>query len=210
VKFLLIACGIFFSSFPVEATGISVKAGKNFAAIDALDVEHRWPAGVHVDWKSGIPDHIPEKSDGKHTHCSAFAAAAADTLGIYLLHPPEHGQIFLANAQADWLASAAARDRGWLPVPDGFAAQAAANDGDFVVAIYKNPRAKKPGHIAVIRPSLRTGAELNREGPEVTQAGLHNHLDTTLAAGFADHRRALRDHLIRFYRHEVGQKDARN
>jgi hypothetical protein len=43
--------------------------------IDALDVENHWPAVVHVHWESGEPDGRPERTPGKHTHCSAFVVA---------------------------------------------------------------------------------------------------------------------------------------
>jgi hypothetical protein len=71
--------------------------------LDGLDVDRRWIAGVHIDWETGIPDGKPEKLPGKHTHCSAFVASAAKKLGIYILRPPEHGQVLLANAQFEWL-----------------------------------------------------------------------------------------------------------
>ena len=61
---------------------ISDQAKSNFAVIDKLGVERHWPAGVHVNWRTGVPDGIREKTEGKHTHCSAFAAAAAEALGI--------------------------------------------------------------------------------------------------------------------------------
>jgi hypothetical protein len=75
---------------------------------------------VHVDWQTGLPDGKTEHFEGKHTHCSAFVASAAKQLGVYILRPPEHGQILLANAQYDRLA-AAGQASGWTPVGDGFA-----------------------------------------------------------------------------------------
>src|SRR5262249_16129166 len=75
------------------AASISPQAKQNFQKIDDLEVEQHWPAGLHVHWETGIPDGKPEFSQGKHTHCSAFVAAAAKLLGIYILRPPEHGQI---------------------------------------------------------------------------------------------------------------------
>jgi len=87
------------------AEEISPPAQHMIAAIDALNVEQHWPAGQHVHWQSGVPDGKPETGIGKHTHCSAFVAAAAKQLGIYILRPPEHAQILLANAQFEWLAN---------------------------------------------------------------------------------------------------------
>ena len=73
------------------------------------------------------------------THCSAFVAAMAERLGIYVLRPPQHSQRLLANAQMRWL-----RDHG-RSSPDGrrlgsdAEAQEAANRGELVVEAYENP-----------------------------------------------------------------------
>src|SRR4051794_10037755 len=72
--------------------------------LDAMGVESKWIAGAHIDWRSGEPDGRPETSAGRHTHCSAFVAAAAEKLGVHILRPPEHSQVLLANAQFEWLA----------------------------------------------------------------------------------------------------------
>jgi hypothetical protein len=172
------------------------------ARIDALDVEHHWPAGVHVRWESGEPDGKPSAGLGKHTHCSAFVAAAAKTLGIYILRPPEHSPVLLANAQLDWLATEGAT-HGWRAVSDAVDAQAAANRGELVVAAYRNRHDDKPGHIAFVRPSEKSAAVVRSEGPEITQAGGTNYRDTNLAHGFAGHPSAWRDHEVRFYAHVV-------
>lgn len=71
--------------------------------LDSMQVEDRWLAGRHINWKTGLPDGRPYAKSGAHTHCSAFVAAAAYRLGIYILRPPEHSQVLLANAQVDWL-----------------------------------------------------------------------------------------------------------
>jgi hypothetical protein len=81
--------------------------------LDAMGVESKWIAGEHVYWETGLPTGVPETSPGKHTHCSAFVAAAAKNLGVYILRPPEHGQKLLANAQSEWLAEEGAA-RGWV------------------------------------------------------------------------------------------------
>jgi len=50
-------------------------------------------------------DLVPEQPNpSHHTHCSAFAAAVAMYLDIYLPRPPNHGQTLLANAQTQWLS----------------------------------------------------------------------------------------------------------
>ena len=185
-----------------SAQGITPQARRVIATIDALDVEHHWPAGLHVHWESGDPDGRPESGIGKHTHCSAFVAAAAKKLGIYILRPPEHKQILLANAQYDWLESTGAA-QGWRLLRDEVEAQRAANRGELVVAAYKNHHDDKPGHIAIVRPQDRSDAALRADGPEITQAGGTNYRDTTLARGFAGHPAAWGRHEVRFYAHPV-------
>jgi hypothetical protein len=181
---------------------ITPAAEHMIATIDALDVEHRWPAGVHVTWETGIPDGVPERGLGHHTHCSAFAAAAAQRLGIYLLRPPEHPQLLLANAQFDWLSGAGA-SRGWKPVRDALEAQSEANQGWLVVAVYKNHREDLPGHIAIVRPSDKDAGSIEREGPEVTQAGGTNYRSVPLSKGFAGHPAAWERHEVRFFAHAI-------
>ena len=190
-----------------HAQEVSSKATTVIATIDALDVEHHWPAGLHVNWENGEPDGRPESGNGKHTHCSAFVAAAAKAFGIYILRPPEHPQILLANEQYEWLESAGVT-QGWRAVDGPVEAQRLANRGDFVVAAYRNAHADKPGHIAIVRPSERDSASILREGPEVTQAGLTNYRATTLAQGFAGHAAAWNRHEVRFYAHAVTLGDA--
>jgi hypothetical protein len=170
--------------------------------IDSLDVEHRWPVGAHVHWETGIPDGRPESGAGKHTHCSAFVAAAAKTAGIYILRPPEHPQLLLANAQFDWLA-AEGRARGWTPVANGVDAQRYANQGWFVVAAYKNIHDDKPGHIAIVRPSDKPVSAILQEGPQITQAGTVNYRDVPLRVGFAGHPLAWSRQTIRYFAHPV-------
>ena len=85
-------------------------AGDHLASVlDDMNVESLWIAGQHINWETGEPDRGGDyEGPGNHTHCSAFSAAAAKRLGIYLLRPPEHGQSLLANAQSKWLETAAA------------------------------------------------------------------------------------------------------
>ncbi len=170
--------------------------------LDGLQVENRWPAGVHVNWETGLPDGKIEHTEGKHTHCSAFVASAAKQLGVYILRPPEYGQVLLANAQYDWLQNEGSK-QGWRLIPSGFEAQQAANRGFLVVASYQNHSAKKPGHIAIVRPTGRTKAEILADGPQIIQAGGHNYTSTTLRQGFADHPAAWRDNEVRYYAHEL-------
>ncbi len=187
---------------PCAASGDKADGHRLSQFLDGLQVESRWPAGVHVDWQTGIPDGKAEHFEGKHTHCSAFVASAAKQLGVYILRPPEHGQTLLANAQYDWLMEAGA-SQGWRPVSDGYEAQRAANRGYLVVAAYKNHSDNKPGHIAIVRPSGRMREAILSEGPEIIQAGGHNYNSTTLRHGFADHPAAWRDNEVRYYSHDL-------
>ena len=175
---------------------------QNFQTIDAMEVERRWLAGVHVNWETGIPDGRPGTPGGKHTHCSAFVASAAERLGVYILRPPEHSQTLLANAQYEWLAREGMR-RGWTPLAAAIDAQNRANLGDLVVAVYRNHHDEKPGHIAIVRPDDKTLAEVEHDGPQVTQAGSTNHRSITLKLGFAGHPLAWESHEVRFYAHAV-------
>jgi hypothetical protein len=185
---------------PASASAIKPRALRVAEIIDRLDVERHWPAGVHVNWRTGDPDGRPEKGEGKHTHCSAFVAAAAEALGVYILHPPEHPQTLLANAQYDWLAGAGAA-QGWVPLSGAQEAQRKANRGWLVVAAYRNHKDDKPGHIAIVRPSDRDEASIDRDGPEITQAGEINYRDTTLRQGFAGHPAAWGRQEVVFYGH---------
>jgi hypothetical protein len=181
-------------------------AGQRLAKFyDSLNVEAHWIAGTHVDWQTGDPDGSPERLPGRHTHCSAFVASAAQKLGVYILRPPEHGQVLLANAQNEWLAGAGS-GAGWRPLRDAAEAQAAANRGLLVVASYHNHRDDKPGHIAIVRPSGKSDQAIMSEGPDVIQAGTQNSSRISLAEGFSGHRRAWEDQEVHYYAHAVSAK----
>jgi hypothetical protein len=164
---------------PVTPAGLQLQR-----YLDSLDVDHLWEQHTFVDWRSGEP--VPSK--GRHeppTHCSAFAAAAADRLGIYLLHPPEHSQEQLAAAQERWMGSEAGRAQGWFAVSSPAQAQMLANVGDLVVLVYG--REHGSGHIAIVRPAVKSRKQLDAEGPETTQAGGHNFSDGTAKYSFVFH-----------------------
>jgi hypothetical protein len=181
-------------------------AGQRLAKFyDSLDVEAHWIAGTHVDWRTGDPDGSSERLPGRHTHCSAFVASAAQKLGVYILRPPEHGQVLLANAQNEWLAGAGS-GAGWRPLRDAAEAQAAANRGMLVVASYHNHYDDKPGHIAIVRPGDKSDEALMSEGPDVIQAGAQNYSRISLAEGFAGHRRAWEDQEVQYYAHAINAK----
>jgi len=172
-------------------------------ALDAMHVEQLWPAGQHVNWKTGEPDGRAEHGTGKHTHCSAFAAEFAKRMGVYVLRPPEHSQVLLANAQSDWLASEAARAQGWRALPDAAQAQALANAGQLVLAIYRSHNDRRPGHVAIVRAADKDAATLAAEGPQVTQAGAINYTSTSLRVGFAGHPAAWKRNEVRYYAHAI-------
>src|SRR5271170_6379122 len=100
------------AAYSAEDGAITPQAQQVAHELDSMGVESKWIAGEHVYWESGLPTGVPETSPGKHTHCSAFVAAAAKKLGVYILRPPEHGQKLLANAQNEWLAGEGSA-RGW-------------------------------------------------------------------------------------------------
>jgi hypothetical protein len=176
------------------------------ALLDKTGVDHLWLAGDKVDWETGESRGV--WNDGKpHTHCSAFVASLAKRLGIYVLRPPDHSAVLLANAQMGWLGGASAAGAGWRPMPDAAAAQAAANQGDLVLAAFENPDPGKPGHIAIVRPSDIDAAALKQQGPFVTQAGGHNALSIPLARGFRNHPGAWVPDAtgsVRFFAHSIG------
>jgi hypothetical protein len=167
--------------------------------LDGLDVESLWLAHEHVDWESGKPDQAADyEGPGRATHCSAFAAAVGERLGVYMLRPPEHGQILLATAQTKWFASDEARRQGWRAVAGPMEAQELANQGQLVVIVYASPQPRKPGHIVIVRPSLKTRVALDRDGPEIIQAGTHNHTDWIARKAFAEHPGAWPDGVLYF------------
>lgn len=154
--------------------------------LSAMDVEHHWLPGNRLsDWRTGAPD--PRKAG--HTHCSAFLAAACERLGVDMLHPPEHGENYLATAQAEWLQREGPR-HGWSPVASPFLAQQLANQGRVVVVLYPSPDPARSGHAALVRASDKSDALLEAEGPQIIQAGARNASSTSVQEGFRHHRGA--------------------
>jgi len=199
---ILLAALAFAGAARTAEDAVTPQAQQIFREIDAMGVESKWIAGEHVYWESGLPTGVPETSPGKHTHCSAFVAAAAKKLGIYILRPPAHGQKLLANAQNEWLAEEGPA-HGWHKLADAREAQAAANRGMLVVASYRNHHDDRPGHIAIVRPGTKTAEQIAAEGPDVTQAGSTNAASISIKAGFAGHPAAWRDNEIAYYAHKV-------
>ena len=181
VSLLLFAAVPTSTAFGAEIT----TAGRQLKAdLDAMDVEHLWlPKTQLKKWRTGEPSDEPVTSSG-HTHCSAFVAAFCERHDIpMLLPPPQH---FLANRQRDWLLDEG-RAKGWQAV-GAQEAQRLANRGVVVVASFKNENEHfhdGHGHIALIRPSTKSPAQVTKEGPQITQAGGHNFNSAPLNKGFA-------------------------
>jgi hypothetical protein len=190
------------TAYSAEDGAITPQAQQLVHELDSMGVETKWIAGAHVYWESGLPTGVPETSPGKHTHCSAFVASAAKKLGVYILRPPQHRQVLLANAQNDWLAEEGSA-HGWRKLADAREAQAAANRGLLVVASYHNHHDDGPGHIAIVRPGTKTAEQIAAEGPDVIQAGSINATSISIKAGFAGHPAAWRDNEIEYYAHEA-------
>ncbi|MGE0223990.1 MAG: hypothetical protein AB7F35_07525 [Acetobacteraceae bacterium] len=180
--------------------------GQRLAAfLDRSGVDHLWEAGWHVDWQTGRRDRPHPGGKDAATHCSAFVAAMAQRLGVNVLRPPAHQQELLANAQLAWLR-AKGLAQGWRALPSHMDAQRAANRGVLVLAAFQNPDPHRPGHIAIVRPSEKSRAALNQEGPQETQAGETNTVSTTVADGFAHHKGAWAPDgrgAMRWYAHDV-------
>jgi hypothetical protein len=179
--------------------------------LDATGVDHLWLAGSHVDWRSGEAD--GDRPDGRDesSHCSAFAAAVAARLGIYVLRPPEHPQQLLANAQARWLAGEGA-SQGWRELADYREARREANRGHLVLEAFESPNPRRPGHVAIVRPSAKSPDRLASEGPDETQAGSFNAIDVATAVGFRQHRGAWLPGgagAIRYFAHDVAWASAK-
>lgn len=177
-------------------------AGKELARfLDGMHVEKLWPPKETVDWKTGKPSATGKV---KASHCSAFVAAACERKGVYILRPPDHSETFLASAQHDWLLKKGS-DKGWERVKSMAETQRLANAGLIVVASYKEPEPKKPGHIAIVRPSTKSAQKIAEEGPQIIQAGGTNYNSTSLKEGFKRHPGAFQNREILFFVHK-GEK----
>jgi hypothetical protein len=176
------------------------------ALIDSMDVEHLWLAHEHVNWETGEPDKdVDYDGPGRSTHCSAFAAALAERLNVYMLRPPEHGQILLASAQARWFHDPQGVNDGWKELQGADHerwAQELANQGNLVGIVYESPDPHRPGHIVIVRPSEKSTDALHKDGPQITQAGTNNHASSIAARSFTSHPGAWPNG-VRYYWHFV-------
>jgi hypothetical protein len=168
------------------------------AFLSSLQVDKYWLVGTSVNWFTGASGGSgPNMTIGTDSHCSAFAGAVADLLGVYILRQPYASDINLANNQALWLPTNAS---GWYAISSMTAAQHAANAGSLVVGSYFNTNGS--GHIAILRPSNRTDASVNTFGPEECQSGDYNYADTNVVTGFSVHPGAFPNN-IAYYGHAV-------
>lgn len=174
--------------------------------LDGMHVEQLWQPHVHIDWETGEANRPADyRGPGRSTHCSAFAAAVGERLNIYMLRPPQHSQIFLASAQAQWFHSKEGRKDGWRPLTGADReerAQELANRGQLVVIVYESPNPHKPGHIVIVRPSEKATAALETQGPQITQAGAENHTSFIAAQAFNHHPGAWPNG-VRYYWHRI-------
>jgi hypothetical protein len=177
-------------------------AGKRLAeALDSMNVERLWLPGSAVAWKTGKPLRNQPPAHKPHSHCSAFVAAACARFDIYILRPPEHSTTQLANAQYDWLRQDGPK-AGWKLVKTAVEAQELANQGVLVVASYKESD-NRSGHIAIVRPCVKSVDAIEQEGPQIIQAGMTNYRSTSLVKGFGHHPAAWQSQRVRFFAHEI-------
>jgi hypothetical protein len=166
--------------------GSITPAGQHLLQVlDSMNVENLWLSHEKIEWETGLP-----RGGRGHTHCSAFAAAAGQRLGIYMLRPPQHSQDLLASAQGRWFGSEAGVRDGWRPVASPQEAQQRANQGELVVLVYINPEPHIPGHVAIVRPAIKSAQALERDGPQTIQAGLHNFSNGNAVRSFEHHKGA--------------------
>ena len=182
------------------------------AFLDGLDVESLWITGHHVNWETGERDHRIIGNREAKSHCSAFVAALAERLGIYVLRPPDYPQELLANRQVHWLSGEPFRNApdsaaalGWRPIgasrDDDVLAQAAteAQAGRLVLAGFAEKHGtggQAPGHICVVRPQLPDSVD--PEGPLMISAGERNWQKAHMATVFKHHHGAWPDAVALF------------
>ena len=189
---------------------ITPKARHLLQVLNTSDLEDLWQARVHVAWDTGKPDLSASdeeafaRIDPDKTHCSAYAAAMAQRMGVYILRPPSHDQKLLASAQGIWLGSGSGRSAGWWKVDSPEQAQALANSGRLVVVVYVSPEPlHHPGHIAIVLPNdKRTLQQIEDKGVLLTYAGKHNLLKATEKHSFSGHPGAFPNE-VKYFAHDL-------
>jgi len=167
---------------------IMAGAQRVLKVLDDSDVEHLWLKDHTIQWDTGASlGPIIHDSD---THCSAYTAAMAYRVGVYMPRPPQYRQNRLVDAQLDYFNSSTGRHDGWHKVDTPEQAQALANMGKLVIVGFHgtiNQYDHIIGHTAVVRPSNRTEDQIQQSGPQISQAGWRNHRSTTVGVGFKRH-----------------------
>lgn len=203
---ILLLFVISFSAWASPCCGpVTEQASKLDQFYDQSNVESLWKNGIHVDWQTGASDKPADyQGPDRYSHCSAFVASIGMQLGVYVLRPPEHPETFLASAQSRWLKTTDAQNEGWTQLKDMKEAQEYANLGKLVVAAFISPEEFKPGHIAIVRSSVKTIEELNAEGPQIIQAGKFNYNSTSVSKGFGSHKNAFPNEIL-YFSHQAPQ-----
>lgn len=218
IKIILLASFVFLQSlYTLGQTTITEKGAALSKVLDGMHVDKKWLSSVeNINWQTGDVRNCTAKekdtkqpgSDKKtNSHCSSFVASACERVGVYILRPPEHSAVMLSNAQYIWLLEIGP-SKEWTQVFLPMEAQDLANQGNVVVAVWKNPDIEKPGHIAIIRPSEKSESLIFSDGPDIIQAGQRNYNNTTLKEGFKQHKGAFENSEILFFSHsaEIAQE----
>jgi hypothetical protein len=162
-----------------------------------IPVESRWQSGHHITWTTGQQDRADGVAPETASHCSAFVAAVALALDLYVLRPPNHSQELLTNHQYAWLngkeypGAPNAQASNWqalgLSGGPGVLAQAVsrANAGQLVLAAFASADPHKPGHICIMRPQV--WSEDSGSPPLVMSAGTRNYPSIDMKTAFAQH-----------------------
>jgi hypothetical protein len=107
----------------------------------------------------------------------------------------------LADNQAVWLPTTG-KTYGWCALSTNMVvAQSLANVGALVVSSYNDPTTS--GHIAILRPSTKSIADILAYGPEECQSGIYNYNDTNVITGFNQHPNAFQTNGILYYGHAI-------
>ena len=166
--------------------------------LNSLRVDQYWLVGTSVNFLTGAAGGTgPNMTIGTDSHCSAFAASAANLLGIYMLRPPQASDVNLANNQADWFPT---NTNGWFLISSALNAQHMVNTGLLAIASYK--ASSGSGHIVMLRPSTRPDSDITTYGPEECQSGDTNYYDTNVMSGFGEHPGAFPNNII-YYGHTM-------
>ena len=174
--------------------------------LQTFSINTRWISGHPVIWQTGQKDGLDSEDPAHSTHCSAFIAAVALDLNLYILRPKHHVLKLLSNAQVAWLLGTgaavdapSAEASGWKTLGtagDSSAlknAVAAASRGSLVIAGYQNPDLKIPGHLVTVLPT--SNDDIPMDGPEVISVATSNHPSISMKSAFEIHHGAWPDNI---------------